>query len=120
MECTIEIALACLCTGTKLLIPNSVRLTFISTGMVLKIGLWILMRIVTGSSNTVFAPSMIENLLVFVLGNAEVVVIIWLMEWIDSSVRMTIRLKYTYEHKETGTRFSIVFILVDAIVWIRQ
>ena len=102
------------------MIPNSVRLTLVSTSVVLEIWFWILMRVISGPSNTVFTPSVIENLLVFVLGNAEVVVIIWLMKWIDSSVSMTVRLKCTCENKETGTRFSVVFILVDAIVWIRQ
>ena len=85
MECTIKAALARLCTGTKILIPNSVRPTLISTSIVLKIWLWILVWIVTGSSNAVFTPSVIEDLLVFVLRNAEVMVIIWLMEWIERS-----------------------------------
>ena len=121
MECTIKAALARLCTGTKILIPNSVRPTLISTSIVLKIWLWILVWIVTGSSNTVFTPSVIEDLLVFVLRNAEVMVIIWLMEWIESGfVLVTIGLEYSCEHKETGTRFSIVLILEDTVFWIRQ
>ena len=72
------------CASTEILVPSLALIALVCPGGMHELGFWVLMWVVCSSCNAVLAPSVIENVVVSGLTDAEVVVVFRLVEWVES------------------------------------
>ena len=116
--CTVKATLVRCCTRTQILIPiRIVWVALIRTCSVMNIWWAVLMWIIECSSYAIFSPSVIKDWIVFLLRDAEIVVVFYLVEWVELGLwPSTFRLEATGECEETGTGLPIPPILKLMIV----
>ena len=98
--------------STEILVPSLTFITLVCPSGMHKFGLRVLMWIVCSSCDAVFAPSVVENVVVGGLTDAKVVVVFRLMEWIESGCGpRAVRLEGSSEDKEASTCRGVVLVL---------
>ena len=120
MERAVKAALVCCCTGAEVLVPVLAFFTLVSASRMRELWLGILMGIICGPCYAVFTPPVVEDALILGLSDAEIVVVLRLMEWVESGAgAWTVGLESTCEHKEAGACFGTVLVLELRARWQR-
>ena len=120
MEATVKAALVRCCACTEVLVPSLACSALVGSSVVRDLWLGVLVGVVWCPCDAVLTPSVVEDVLVLCLSDAEVEVVFWLVEWVESgAASWTVGLESTSKHKEAGAGRSTVLIFERVARWQR-